>query len=101
MGNPLVNTYDREAKKIKRLQYAITDKYSKLPATEENLRRMTNETTQRFADIGFKVSLVIDEKNGYFTFEIISRTEKHDFDIEEKIWEVKKAKEADENVEEL
>ena len=79
----------------------MNQKYSKMDMNDRNLRDMTVETANRFAEIGFKVELVMDNETGNFTFDIVGRIQKHDFDIEEKIWEVKKAKEKEEILPEL
>lgn len=63
---------------------------------------MMNEVQNRFAEIGFKVELIVDKETGNFTFDIIGRTDSnHEFDYEKKQWEVKKSKEVNESIQEL
>lgn len=62
---------------------------------------MMNEVQNKFADLGFKVDPVVDPETGYFTFDIIGRISNHEFDYEKKGWEVRKAKETGDTVNEL
>ena len=97
-----IELYDRELKQIYPLWAQISYKYSKLPLNEKNLRELTVETQNRFAAIGFNVRLILDSESSNYTIDILGRIDKqHEFDVEEKIWEVKRAKKNDEFVKEL
>lgn len=100
-NTPAASIYDREMRQIEKLGYELNQKFAHKELTTKNINDMTLETQNRFAALGFKVELIVDEETGYYTFSIIGRTEKHDFDIEEKIWEVKRAKERNEHISEL
>lgn len=63
---------------------------------------MMNEVRNRFAEIGFDGELLVDQETGYFTFNITGRIgEKQEFDYEKKGWEIRRAKDRNENVREI
>jgi len=89
---PAASIYDRELEKIYALIGLLQQKWSMKEANNKNVRDMQVEATNRFADLGFKVVVGVDRDTHLYTFDIIGRTDKHEFDPEEKSYEVKKAK---------
>lgn len=80
----------------------INHKYSKMTLTGSIVKEMISETQNRFANIGLKVDLTVDPRTGYFTFDVIGRINQNTgFDHEQKQWEVKKAKERNETIQEI
>lgn len=98
---PAASIYDRELEKIYSVMAQINEKYSKKLLDDNIVKQMQVETQNRFADIGFRVQAGVDPNTRLFTFDIIGRTEKHEFDPEEKQWEVKKAKKENKIIREL
>lgn len=63
---------------------------------------MINEVQNKFAELGFRVEPLVDPETALITFDIVGRVDnRHEFDIEKKIYEVKKSKERNEEIQEI